>query len=161
MALTVPWGTTQPPSPFYAHAHPAVPPLSLPGALGLMGPSLGSDASFLEEPVMLLAFVLLGRALEARAKVQAAADLQSLARLIPATARLVLDPGAAPGAAAAAGAGPAVEYASVPTTSVRRGDVLRVLPGGAGVWAGKRVQRKAVRGATRRGRGLCVPSPSP
>jgi hypothetical protein len=29
----------------------------------------GFDASFLEEPVMLLAFVLLGRALEARAKV--------------------------------------------------------------------------------------------
>ena len=29
----------------------------------------GFDASFLEEPVMLLAFVLLGRAMEARAKV--------------------------------------------------------------------------------------------
>ncbi|GFR51780.1 hypothetical protein Agub_g14237, partial [Astrephomene gubernaculifera] len=113
------------------------------------GAGLLADASFLEEPVMLLAFVLLGRALEARAKVQAAADLQSLARLLPASARLVLDPGAAPpgaggappagagaggGAAAGGGAGgaaggPAVDYATVPTSSVRTGDVLRVLPG--------------------------------
>ncbi|KAG2492510.1 hypothetical protein HYH03_009175 [Edaphochlamys debaryana] len=116
------------------------------GGLGVAFGSLASglDASFLEEPVMLLAFVLLGRALEARAKVQAASDLQSLARLIPATARLALDPGAmpaprAPAAAAAAAAGggtappapatPAVEFLTVPTRSVRPGDVLRVLPG--------------------------------
>ena len=39
------------------------------GAVSAFMPSLGFDASFLEEPVMLLAFVLLGRALEARAKV--------------------------------------------------------------------------------------------
>jgi hypothetical protein len=39
------------------------------GAASLFNPSLGFDASFLEEPVMLLAFVLLGRAMEARAKV--------------------------------------------------------------------------------------------
>lgn len=42
------------------------------GALSFAIPSLGFDASFLEEPVMLLAFVLLGRALEARAKVSRA-----------------------------------------------------------------------------------------
>lgn len=42
------------------------------GALSasMPGLGLGLDASFLEEPVMLLAFVLLGRALEARAKVR-------------------------------------------------------------------------------------------
>lgn len=39
------------------------------GAAAALLPSLGFDASFMEEPVMLLAFVLLGRALEARAKV--------------------------------------------------------------------------------------------
>ena len=39
------------------------------GVTSLLVPSLGFDSSFLEEPVMLLAFVLLGRALEARAKV--------------------------------------------------------------------------------------------
>ncbi|KAG2433172.1 hypothetical protein HYH02_012715 [Chlamydomonas schloesseri] len=112
-----------------------------PGAAALG--ALAADATFLEEPVMLLAFVLLGRALEARAKVQAASDLQSLARLIPATARLVLDPGAMPGkapaaataaaatatATAAAAAGPPVEFVVVPTSSVRTGDILRVLPG--------------------------------
>jgi Cu2+-exporting ATPase len=42
------------------------------GAASALHPGLGFDASFLEEPVMLLAFVLLGRALEARAKVSAA-----------------------------------------------------------------------------------------
>ncbi|GIM14913.1 hypothetical protein Vretimale_17774, partial [Volvox reticuliferus] len=108
-------------------------------AAAAAGPLLTADASFLEEPVMLLAFVLLGRALEARAKVQAAADLRSLARLIPATARLVLDPGVAPGVAgssgapvaakAGTGAGPVVEYLEVPTNSVRAGDILRILPG--------------------------------
>jgi Cu2+-exporting ATPase len=39
------------------------------GAASLVAPGLGFDTSFLEEPVMLLAFVLLGRAMEARAKV--------------------------------------------------------------------------------------------
>ncbi|GBF96439.1 copper-transporting ATPase chloroplastic [Raphidocelis subcapitata] len=104
------------------------------GAASFLVPSLGLDTGFLEEPVMLLAFVLLGRALESRAKVQAASDLKALAKLIPATARLQLDPGAAPGAAAAAAAavaagGPAVEYLQVSTRSVRRGDIVRVLPG--------------------------------
>jgi Cu2+-exporting ATPase len=42
------------------------------GAASALHPGLGFDASFLEEPVMLLAFVLLGRALEARAKVRLA-----------------------------------------------------------------------------------------
>ena len=41
------------------------------GAASALWPSGGGfDASFLEEPVMLLAFVLLGRAMEARAKVR-------------------------------------------------------------------------------------------
>ena len=105
------------------------------GAASALLPGLaGADAaSFMEEPVMLLGFVLLGRALEARAKVKAAADLRALARLIPATARLALDPGAAPGAPppAPGAAAAAVEYLPVPTSSVRRGDVLRVLPGAA------------------------------
>ncbi len=200
------------------------------GALSVLVPGLGFGTSFLEEPVMLLAFVLLGRALEARAKVgsgaavhavlvqrswsamlygctapcchihslrnalappavqlcwmqagrdlckhaedvdaacrchdlghampacqrptcispgsqqaaqlhprcpllqvEAAADLRGLAHLIPDTARLVLDPGMAPGKAAAAGAAPAVEYLQVATSTVRAGDIVRVLPGG-------------------------------
>lgn len=115
------------------------------GAACALLPGFALDPSFLEEPVMLLAFVLLGRSLEARARAAASADLTALAGLIPASARLVLDPGAAPRpapqpqqacsngngalAAAAAAAGPAAEEVLVPTASVRAGDVVRVLPG--------------------------------
>lgn len=60
---------------------------------------------------------------------QAASDLKALAHLIPATARLQLDPGVAPGAKPATGAAPAVEYLQVPTRTVRAGDIVRVLPG--------------------------------
>lgn len=107
------------------------------GALGpALFPSLGFGASFMEEPVMLLAFVLLGRAAEARARLEAGADLRALAGLVPSDARLVLDPGVAPGAAAAAaaaGSSPpvaaAAETALVRTAAVAVGDVVRVLPG--------------------------------
>ena len=63
-----------------------------------------------------------------------AADLRSLARLIPAQSRLVLDPGATPPAGTtqtekAADLAPGAELASVPTAAVRAGDLLRVLPG--------------------------------
>lgn len=101
-----------------------------PNGYGGHGPS--GAASFLEEPVMLLAFVLLGRAMEARARVRASSDLRALARLIPAQTRLVLDPAAAQAAAAAAttsAPAPEEETAMVPTADVRPGDVLRVLPG--------------------------------
>lgn len=41
------------------------------GILSALVPGLSIDASFLEEPVMLLAFVLLGRSLEERARANA------------------------------------------------------------------------------------------
>lgn len=106
------------------------------GAASALLPGFVLDPSFLEEPVMLLAFVLLGRSLEARARAAASADLTALARLIPDDARLVLDPGAAPRAAAcsngnggAAGVGTSAEEVLVPTPTLRAGDVVRVLPG--------------------------------
>ena len=104
------------------------------GAASALLPGFALDPSFLEEPVMLLAFVLLGRSLEARARAAASADLTALASLIPDTARLVLDPGAAPRPKAAADGGaaaaaPAAEEALVPTPTVRAGDMVRVLPG--------------------------------
>lgn len=79
-------------------------------------------------------------------QVRAASDLKALARLIPTEARLVLDPGAEPGAPAAGGSSSDVEYALVQTSSVRPGDILRVLPGkgvGCAVCAccGKAVRR--------------------
>jgi hypothetical protein len=41
------------------------------GVAAPLVPGMAFDASFLEEPVMLLAFVLLGRSLEARARLKA------------------------------------------------------------------------------------------
>ena len=41
------------------------------GVAGPLAPGMAFDTSFLEEPVMLLAFVLLGRSLEARARLRA------------------------------------------------------------------------------------------
>ena len=101
------------------------------GALGpTLFPSLGFGASFMEEPVMLLAFVLLGRAAEARARLEAGADLRALAGLVPSDARLVLDPGEAPGVASnAAAPSSSAETALVRTAAVAVGDVVRVLPG--------------------------------
>ena len=59
-------------------------------------------------------------------KVTAASDLKSLAQLIPATSRLVLDPGPGmPGAKVAT----SVDYMEVSTATVRPGDIIRVLPG--------------------------------
>jgi Cu2+-exporting ATPase len=95
------------------------------GAASALLPGFSLDPSFLEEPVMLLAFVLLGRSLEARARAAASADLTALARLIPGTARLVLDPGAPP----RGGAPPGADEVLVPSSSVRAGDLVRVLPG--------------------------------
>ena len=46
------------------------------GTLSALTPGLTIDASFLEEPVMLLAFVLLGRALETRARSEAASEFE-------------------------------------------------------------------------------------
>ena len=43
----------------------------LAGAASLLLPDVGLQSSFLEEPVMLLAIVLLGRTLEARARLKA------------------------------------------------------------------------------------------
>ncbi len=44
------------------------------GAASALNPALGLEATFMEEPVMLLAFVLLGRALEARARLKASGE---------------------------------------------------------------------------------------
>ena len=56
----------------------------------------------------------------------AAADLRTLARLIPAQSRLVLD---APSQQQGPAANHEPDSVSVPTSSVRAGDLLRVLPG--------------------------------
>ncbi|KAK1288371.1 hypothetical protein QJS10_CPB19g01413 [Acorus calamus] len=47
--------------------------------------------AFFEEPIMLLAFVLLGRNLEQRAKLKATSDMTGLFNILPSKARLVVD----------------------------------------------------------------------
>ena len=47
--------------------------------------------AFFEEPVMLLAFVLLGKAVEERAKIQASSDMTSLLTILPTNAKLIVE----------------------------------------------------------------------
>jgi len=54
-------------------------------------------------------------------------DLTTLAQLIPSSSRLVLDAGAKPGRSSLSPG--AVEEMMVPTSTVKTGDVLRVVPG--------------------------------
>ncbi|KXZ56167.1 hypothetical protein GPECTOR_1g143 [Gonium pectorale] len=70
--------------------------------------------TFFEEPAMLLGFVLIGRALEERAKLQASADMAALQELVPSRARLLLGGG---------------QHKEVPAEAVGPGELLLVLPG--------------------------------
>ena len=83
-------------------------------------PSLGWP-TFFEEPVMLLAFVLLGRAVEERAKLQATSDMSALLNLVPETARLVSTTGMADS--------DQPYYRTVPTSVIGPKDKIIVLPG--------------------------------
>ncbi|CAB4320110.1 unnamed protein product [Prunus armeniaca] len=56
-------------------------------------PKLGWK-TFFEEPIMLIAFVLLGRNLEQRAKIKATSDMTELLSIIPSKARLLVNDGA-------------------------------------------------------------------
>ncbi|KAL0054244.1 hypothetical protein WJX82_006004 [Trebouxia sp. C0006] len=98
------------------------------GSASLLLPGAGLEVGFLEEPVMLLAFVLLGRALETRARLKASADLQTLAKLIPAQSRMVMNPASLEDPSQA-GYAPEMDLAMVPTSNIRPGDIVRVLPG--------------------------------
>ncbi|MBX3433822.1 MAG: cation-translocating P-type ATPase [Pirellulales bacterium] len=69
---------------------------------------------YFETGCVVLVFVSLGRLLEARGKRQTSAALDELSRLLPDAVRLVLADG---------------EQREVPRSEVRRGDVLRALPG--------------------------------
>eukprot|EP01018_Ginkgo_biloba_P006154 Gb_11817 [translate_table: standard] len=84
----------------------------------MLVPSQGWRA-FFEEPVMLLAFVLLGRNLEERAKLKASSDMTALLNFLPSKARLLMG-------SSAEGPLPTVE---VPCNSLSVGDSVVVLPG--------------------------------
>ncbi|KAL2609919.1 hypothetical protein R1flu_028492 [Riccia fluitans] len=80
-------------------------------------PKLGWQA-FFEEPVMLLAFVLLGRAVEERAKLRASSDMTEMLNVLPSKARLMVNNG-----------GESPPTMEVPAASLSVGDVVMVLPG--------------------------------
>ena len=93
----------------------------LASCVALLYPQLGWEC-FFDEPVMMLGFILLGRTLEGLARRRAAASLQALLSLKPATARLVAKP--------EANGGLETEMASeIPADRVRVGEYLQVLPG--------------------------------
>ena len=56
------------------------------------------------------------------------ADLQTLAKLIPAQSRMVMNP-ASLEEPSQAGNAPEMDLAMVPTSNIRPGDIVRVLPG--------------------------------
>ena len=94
-----------------------------PPVVGEYGVPISND--FFEEPVLLLAFILLGRALESRARARAASDLRALSTLLPLDAKLVV-----------ADKVEAVDENDedpmtvvVDRLALRAGDLVRVLPG--------------------------------
>jgi len=83
---------------------------------------MGSD-HMLEEPVMLLCVILLGKLLEKRARKKSSAELSKLSSLIPKKANLrITDVNADADEGEEA-------YVSVATDAIRAGDVVKVLPG--------------------------------
>lgn len=73
--------------------------------------------AFFEEPIMLIAFVLLGKNLEQRAKIKATSDMTGLLGILPSKARLLVDNDAKD------------SIIEVPCNSLHVGDRIVVLPG--------------------------------
>jgi Cu2+-exporting ATPase len=88
--------------------------------LALVFPQIGWEC-FFDEPVMLVGFILLGRALEQQARGKAAASLQSLLTLQPKLARLIKNNGA--------DGWEEKQAIEIPVSQVKVGEWLRVLPG--------------------------------
>uniref|UniRef100_A0A8R7V4X3 HMA domain-containing protein n=1 Tax=Triticum urartu TaxID=4572 RepID=A0A8R7V4X3_TRIUA len=80
-------------------------------------PKLGWK-TFFEEPIMLIAFVLLGKNLEQRAKLKAASDMTGLLNILPSKARLMVDNDAEQSS-----------FTEVPCGTLAVGDYILVLPG--------------------------------
>lgn len=90
--------------------------------VALLWPQLNWEC-FFDEPVMLLGFILLGRALEQQARNRAAASFRSLLALQPQTARLIGNP------EAISTSEQDDSVVEIPAAHVRNGEWLQVLPG--------------------------------
>lgn len=97
-------------------------------AVSLLNPELDWDASFFDEPVMLLGFVLLGRSLEERARVKASSDMNELLSLISSHSRLVITPSEGNSSTNDVLCSDAL-CIKVSTDDIRVGDSVLVLPG--------------------------------
>ncbi|XP_012450546.1 copper-transporting ATPase PAA2, chloroplastic isoform X1 [Gossypium raimondii] len=97
-------------------------------AVSLLNPGLEWDASFFDEPVMLLGFVLLGRSLEEKARIRASSDMNELLSLISTRSRLVITSSDTDSSADSVLSSDAI-CIEVPSDDIRVGDSVLVLPG--------------------------------
>ncbi|XP_057525223.1 copper-transporting ATPase PAA2, chloroplastic [Amaranthus tricolor] len=97
-------------------------------AVSLISPELEWNASFFDEPVMLLGFVLLGRSLEERARIKASSDMNELLSLVSTQARLVITSSESDSSTSEVLASDSI-CMDVPTDDIRAGDTVLVLPG--------------------------------
>ncbi|CAK8568476.1 unnamed protein product [Lathyrus sativus] len=97
-------------------------------SISLLNPELAWDASFFDEPVMLLGFVLLGRSLEEKARIQASSDMNELLSLISTQSRLVITSSEGSLSTDNVLSSDAI-CVEVPTDDIRVGDSVLVLPG--------------------------------
>ncbi|KAH0452852.1 hypothetical protein IEQ34_017176 [Dendrobium chrysotoxum] len=96
-------------------------------SVSLVKPGLEWE-SFFDEPVMLLGFVLLGRSLEERARLQASSDMNELLSLVATKSRLVITSSEEPTSRDSLLSASSVSI-EIPTDDVRIGDSLLVFPG--------------------------------
>ncbi|KAG0480201.1 hypothetical protein HPP92_011059 [Vanilla planifolia] len=96
--------------------------------ISLLNPNLDWESSFFDEPVMLLGFVLLGRSLEERARLQSSSDMNELLSLVATQSRLVVTSSEdlMPSDSVLSATSISIE---VPTDDIRIGDSVIVLPG--------------------------------
>ncbi|KAF3775796.1 Copper-transporting ATPase [Nymphaea thermarum] len=96
--------------------------------VSLLNPGLEWDASFFDEPVMLLGFVLLGRTLEERARLRASSDMNQLLSLVSSQSRLVVT-SSENGISDENAVCPDAITVEVSTDDIRVGDSILVFPG--------------------------------
>ncbi|CAN6480234.1 unnamed protein product [Victoria cruziana] len=96
--------------------------------VSLLNPGLEWDASFFDEPVMLLDFVLLGRSLEERARLRASSDMNQLLSLVSSQSRLVVTSSES-GIPDENAVCPDAITVEVSTDDIRVGDSILVFPG--------------------------------
>ncbi|KAJ6844959.1 copper-transporting ATPase PAA2, chloroplastic [Iris pallida] len=97
-------------------------------AVSLLNPELEWEASFFDEPVMLLGFVLLGRSLEESARLRASSDMNELLSLVSSQSRLIISSSEEAASSDTVLSANSISV-DVPIDDIRVGDSILVLPG--------------------------------